>query len=92
MNEKYSRKIIIFVIMNKKENHLISIDHEIMSGTPVFFGTRVPVVFFFDYIETGETIDEFLFNFPTVRKDQALQVLEIAKELIIHQVPNENFA
>jgi uncharacterized protein (DUF433 family) len=91
-NDQINLKILIFVIMKKKENRLISIDQEVMSGTPVFFGTRVPVLFFFDYIETGETVDEFLFNFPTVKKIQALQLLEIAKELIIHQVPNENFA
>jgi uncharacterized protein (DUF433 family) len=47
---------------------------------------------FFDYIESGETLDEFLFNFPTVKRDQALQLLEIAKKLIIKQVPDENFA
>ncbi len=78
--------------MEKKKNQVISIDQETMGGTPVFAGTRVPVIFFFDYIETGETVDEFLFNFPTVKKDQALKLLEIAKNLIIHQVPNENFA
>jgi uncharacterized protein (DUF433 family) len=78
--------------MKKKENQLVCIDHETMGGTPVFVGTRVPVAFFFDYIETGETVDEFIFNFPSVKKDQALQLLEIAKKLIIHQVPNENFA
>jgi uncharacterized protein (DUF433 family) len=78
--------------MKKRENQLISIDPDTMGGTPVFSGTRVPVTFFFDYIETGETVDEFLFNFPTVNKNQALQLLEIAKKLILHQVPDENFA
>lgn len=78
--------------MKKKENPLISVDPDTMGGTPVFSGTRVPVVFFFDYIESGETVDEFLFNFPTVKKDQAFQLLEIAKKLIIQQVPDENFA
>ena len=78
--------------MKRKDNRLIIIDPEILGGTPVFSGTRVPVKFFFDYIESGETLDEFLFNFPTVNKDQALQLLEIAKKLIIQQVPDENFA
>ena len=85
-------KNTIFVIMKKKEDQLISIDPDTMGGTPVFSGTRVPVTFFFDYIETGETVDEFLFNFPTVKKDQALQLLKIAKKLVIRQVPDENFA
>ena len=78
--------------MKRKENGVIIIDPEILGGTPVFSGTRVPVKFFFEYIESGETLDEFLFNFPTVKKDQALQLLEIAKKLIIRQVPDENFA
>jgi uncharacterized protein (DUF433 family) len=78
--------------MKKKDANVISIDHEILGGTPVFSGTRVPVKFFFDYIESGETLDEFLFNFPTVKKNQALQLLEVAKKLIIQQVPDENFA
>lgn len=45
----------------------INIDTETMGGTPVFTGTRVPVQSLFDYIETGETLDEFLENFPTVK-------------------------
>ena len=78
--------------MRSKNNRVIIIDSEILGGTPVFNGTRVPVKFFFDYIEAGETVDEFLFNFPTVTKNQALQLLEIAKKLIIQQVPDENLA
>ena len=78
--------------MKTKEKREITIDPGILGGTPVFAGTRVPVKFLFDYIESGETLDEFLYNFPTVKKDQALQLLEIAKKLIIHQVPDENFA
>ena len=78
--------------MRRKDNKVIIIDPEILGGTPVFAGTRVPLKFFFEYIESGETLDEFLFNFPTVKKDQALQLFEIAKKLIIQQVPDENFA
>jgi uncharacterized protein (DUF433 family) len=78
--------------MTRKDIPVIIIDSEILGGTPVFNGTRVPVKFFFDYIEAGETVNEFLFNFPTVSKNQALQILEIAKKLIIQQVPDENFA
>jgi uncharacterized protein (DUF433 family) len=78
--------------MIKKDNRVVTIDNDILGGIPVFTGTRVPVKFFFEYIESGETLDEFLFNFPTVKKDQALQLLEIAESLIIKQVPDENFA
>jgi len=71
----------------------INIDPETMGGTPVFTGTRVPIQALFDYIETGETIDEFLENFPTVKKDYALQVLQMArKTLTTEKVLNENFA
>jgi uncharacterized protein (DUF433 family) len=54
----------------------ISIDRDVMSGTPVFQGTRVPVRTLFDYIADGSNLDEFLENFPTVRREHALKVLE----------------
>jgi len=65
----------------------INIDHDILGGTPVFSGTRVPIKTLFDYIESGETIEEFLENFPSVSKDQTIDVLETAKKFI----SNENF-
>lgn len=71
----------------------INIDPETMGGTPVFVGTRVPIQSLFDYIETGETLDEFLENFPSVGKDLAIQVLEMAsKTLTSEKVLHENFA
>ena len=71
----------------------INIDPETMGGIPVFTGTRVPVQSLFDYIETGETLDEFLDNFPSVKKDLAIQVLEMAsKTLTSEKSLNENFA
>ena len=60
----------------------ISIDPEIMSGTPVFAGTRVPVQNLFDYIEGGEDLNEFLDDFPSVTKEAALSVLEMAKNTL----------
>jgi uncharacterized protein (DUF433 family) len=54
----------------------ITIDPNIVSGTPVFRGTRVPVQTLFDYIADGSTLDEFLDNFPTVPRVDALQVLQ----------------
>lgn len=56
----------------------ISVDPEIMSGTPVFAGTRVPVQNLFDYIIGGETLSEFLDDFPSVTKVAAVEVLNMA--------------
>lgn len=71
----------------------INIDPETMGGTPVFTGTRVPVQSLFDYIETGETLDEFLDNFPSVKKEYAIQVLKMAsKTLTSEKILHENFA
>lgn len=71
----------------------INIDPETMGGTPVFTGTRVSIQALFDYIETGETLDEFLENFPSVKREYAIQVLEMAKKtLTTEKMLNENFA
>lgn len=71
----------------------ISIDPEVMSGTPVFAGTRVPVQNLFDYIEGGEDLIEFLDDFPSVTKEIAVAVLEMAKRtLTTEKVLHENFA
>jgi uncharacterized protein (DUF433 family) len=60
----------------------INVDKEIMSGTPVFEGTRVPVAALLDNFEAGVSLDEFLKNFPTVRREQAVQVLEYFKSTL----------
>ena len=71
----------------------VNIDPETMGGTPVFVGTRVPVQALFDYIETGETLEEFLENFPSVSKEHAIEVLEMArKTMTTEKILNENFA
>ena len=57
----------------------ITVDPEIVSGTPVFRGTRVPVDALINNLEVGLTLDEFLENFPTVTREQVLQVLDFAK-------------
>lgn len=70
----------------------VSIDPEVMSGTPVFVGTRVPIKTIFDYIEGGDSLDEFLDDFPSVSKQAALAVLEMAKQtLTTEKVLHENF-
>jgi len=55
---------------------------EILSGTPVFRGTRVPIQTFMEYLEAGERIDDFLVDFPTVSREQAVAVLELAREAL----------
>jgi uncharacterized protein (DUF433 family) len=71
----------------------VNIDPETMGGTPVFTGTRVPIQALFDYIGTGETLEEFLENFPTVTREHAIEVLEMAsKSLSNEKILNENFA
>jgi uncharacterized protein (DUF433 family) len=58
-------------------------DPDILSGTPVFIGTRVPVQSLFDYLEGGDTLDEFLRQFPSVRRDQAIAALELARDSVL---------
>lgn len=57
-------------------------DPEIMSGEPVFVGTRVPVYNLFDYLEAGDSLDRFLSSFPSVSREQAIAALELAKEAV----------
>jgi uncharacterized protein (DUF433 family) len=57
---------------------IASRDPEILGGTPVFRGTRVPIRSLFDYLEGGETLDEFLHQFPSVRRAQAVVLLDLA--------------
>lgn len=61
---------------------IISIDPEVMSGQPVFKGTRVPVESLFDHLEAGVSLDAFLDDFPSVSKEQAVAALEIANKLL----------
>jgi uncharacterized protein (DUF433 family) len=60
----------------------IVVDPEILSGMPVFRGTRVPVAALLDNLAAGLTLDEFLDNFPTVTREQALQLLEFSKDTL----------
>jgi uncharacterized protein (DUF433 family) len=62
---------------------VVSRDPEVMGGTPVFPGTRVPVQTLLDYIEAGETIDDFLEGFPSVTRAQVIAFLEEAKDRVV---------
>ena len=59
---------------------IVNRDPEILGGTPVFVGTRVPVRILFEYLEAGDSLDVFLDSFPSVTRDQAIQLLELASK------------
>lgn len=65
------------------ENSVISRSQDVMGGTPVFTGTRVPVQTLLDYLESGDSIDEFLAGFPSVSRDQVINFLEQAKDRLV---------
>ncbi|MFN7138269.1 MAG: DUF433 domain-containing protein [Limisphaerales bacterium] len=69
-----------------KGNGPITVDPEIHSGEPVFAGTRVPIKTLFEYIESGLTLGVFLHNFPSVKCEQALEVLEAAASNLLKSV------
>ena len=63
------------------KGQIINIDKDILGGTPVFFGTRVPIKNLFDYLETGDSIETFLDDFEGVSKNQVMKILEISKRI-----------
>ena len=63
--------------------HMITVDPEIHSGTPVFAGTRVPVKTLFDHLEAGDSLEVFLDDFPSVSRELAIAVLEQARTTVI---------
>ncbi len=66
---------------------VVSRNPEVMGGAPVFYGTRIPVQTLLDYLEAGESIDEFLEGFPSVTREQVIAFLEEAKDRLIESVP-----
>jgi uncharacterized protein (DUF433 family) len=69
--------------MNKIDRNLVEIDPEKLGGTPVFRGTRVPIQNLFDSLESGESVEQFLEQYPTVSREQLLAVLEESKERLL---------
>lgn len=65
------------------ETQVITRSPDVMSGTPVFAGTRVPVQTIIDYLAGGHSLDEFLDDFPTVRREQALELLHQIKQMLV---------
>jgi uncharacterized protein (DUF433 family) len=74
-------------MMSNEELHgIIQSDPEIMGGTPVFVGTRVPLQNLIDYLEGGESVEDFLEAFPTVLRDQVIAVIEAGKLKMLETV------
>ncbi len=73
------------------KDQLIQCSKDVLGGTPVFAGTRVPVQTFIDYLEAGDRLDDFLDDFPTVSRAQALSALELAKKALL-ETPDESAA
>ena len=71
---------------------LITIDPETLGGTPVFKGTRVPVESLFDHLSTGIGLAEFLDDFPSVTREQALRVIEVAGHQFVQHLEHETVA
>lgn len=71
---------------------LIIISPEIQSGAPVFAKTRVPVKILFDYLKNGDTIEEFLYDYPSVKKEQVIQLLALLERHYTYTEHEENIA
>jgi uncharacterized protein (DUF433 family) len=66
-----------------RPSDILHCDPDILGGTPVFVGTRVPIESLFDYLEGGETLQEFLRQFPSVKRDQAVAALDLARATLL---------
>ena len=65
-----------------RREQVVNRDPDILGGTPVFIGTRVPVRILFEYLKAGDSLEVFLEQFPTVRREQAVAALEMAREIL----------
>ena len=71
---------------------IVHSDPEIMGGTPVFVGTRVPLQNLVDYLEGGESIEDFLDAFPTVKREQAIAVIEAGKLAVLETISKDAYS
>lgn len=76
--------------INLIATRIVTVSPEILGGTPVFAGTRVPVQTFIEYIKAGESIDAFLEGFLSVTREQVLAFLDEAKDLLVASVPTNS--
>lgn len=70
-------------MIKKRSNTIISCNKEILGGTPVFKGTRVPVKALWDYLKAGDTVEDFLDDFPSVKREQAIALIERAQKRVV---------
>jgi uncharacterized protein (DUF433 family) len=75
------------VIAMATTQSVINIDPEILGGEPVFHGTRVPIEIFWDYLEGGYSIDEFLAQYPSVQREQCIALVSMAREKVMTHAP-----
>lgn len=83
--EAIVRTVEAFRMSNRTPQNLIESDPEKLGGTPVFWGTRVPIQNLFDYLEGGDSLGVFLDDFPTVDRDQVIGVLELYKVKLLEE-------
>jgi len=79
-------KIAVCYLAGMSANDLITIDPDVLGGTPVFRGTRVPVKTLFDYLEDNYSLDEFLECFPSVTREMARRILECSESALLEPV------
>jgi uncharacterized protein (DUF433 family) len=77
---------------NTMSNQLITISPDILGGTPVFYNTRVPVKNLFDYLKGGDSLEDFLIDFPSVSHQQVIQVLSLAESILTIKPPQDEVA
>ena len=70
-----------------KLDQIVRRDPDILGGAPIFLGTRVPIRSLFEYLEGGDTLDEFLSQFPSVKREQAIALLDFAHETVAADAP-----
>ena len=75
-----------------KKEQIITCDEDVVSGTPVFAGTRVPVAILIDYLKAGDSLERFLEGFPTVKRTQAIAFLDMAFEAALMEKPSARAA
>lgn len=71
-------------MIKKRSNKIITRNKDILGGTPVFKGTRVPIAALWDYVKAGDTVEDFLEDFPSVKREQAIALIERAQKRVIN--------
>lgn len=83
---QFGQEDLVMVELDTSINDVITCSNEVLSGTPVFRNTRVPIKNLLDYLEAGDSLEAFLDDFPSVSQEQAVRVLELAKSTLLAEV------